>query len=82
MESPTEIGSTEKPVPTGVFGLTGDSGIGWPANLLDGQPVLGYRLTDGDGVVVVEGVTAANWERIDGTGQCGGNRLAEIQRTV
>lgn len=82
VESPVEIGSTETPVPTGVYGLTGDSAIGWSANLLNGHPVLGYRLTDGDGVVVAEGVTVANWERIDGTEQCGGNRVAEIQLTV
>ena len=32
-----------------------------------------YRLTDGDGAVVAEGFVEADWVRIDGTDQCGGN---------
>ena len=34
MESPIEIGSTETPISTGVFDLTGDSANGWSADLL------------------------------------------------
>ena len=79
VEMPIEVGATERPTPTGVFELTGDSSIGWSAALNSGQPVLGYRLTDEDGAVVAEGVTAADWVRVDGTEQCGGNRLAEVQ---
>ena len=82
VELPIEAGSTESPMPTGVFELTGDSSIGWSAALNSGQPVLGYRLTDEDGAVVAEGVTAADWVRVDGTAQCGGNRLAEVQLSL
>jgi hypothetical protein len=81
VESPIEMGSTETPISTGVFDLTGDSANGWSADLLGGQPVLGDRITDGDGAVVAEGFVEADWVRIDGTDQCGGNRLADIQLT-
>jgi hypothetical protein len=76
---PIEAGSTKSPMPTGVLELTGDSSNGWSASLNSGQPVLGYRLIDEDGAVVAQGVTEADWVRIDGTEQCGGNRLAEVQ---
>ena len=81
VESPIEMGSTETPISTGGFDLTGDSANGWSADLLGGPPVLGHRLTDGDGAVVAEGFVEADWVRIDGTDQCGGNRLADIQLT-
>lgn len=74
VESPIEMGSTETPISTGVFDLTGDSANGWSADLLGG-------LTDGGGAVVAEGFVEADWVRIDGTDQCGGNRLADIQLT-
>lgn len=79
VEMPVEMGATESPIPTGVFELTGDSVNGWSASMNSGQPVLGYRLTDQDGTVVAEGLAEADWVRIDGTEQCGGNRAAEVQ---
>ena len=79
VEMPIEVGSTESPIPTGVFELTGDSSNGWFAALNSGQPVVGYRLTGEDGSVVTEGSIEADWVRVDGTEQCGGNRVAEIQ---
>ena len=82
VEMPIEVGSTESPMPTGVFELTGDSSNGWSAALNSGQPLLGYRLSDEDGSVVAEGVTEADWVRIDGTEQCGGNRLAEVRLSL
>jgi hypothetical protein len=82
VEMPIEVGATETPTPTGVFELTGDSVSGWSASLNSGHAVLGYRLTGEDGAVVAEGVTEADWVRIDGTEQCGGNRLAEIQLSL
>ena len=56
-----------------------DSANGWSANLLAGQPVLGYRLTDASGAVIAEGAVDADWVRIDGSERCGGNRTAEIR---
>lgn len=60
VEMPVEVGATESPIPTGVFELAGDSVNGWSASLNSGQPVLSYRLTDEDGIVVSEGITEAN----------------------
>jgi len=82
VELPTEVGSTQSPIPTGVFELTGDSSNGWSASLGSGQPLLGYQLTDENGSVVAQGVAEANWVRIDGTEQCGGNRLAEVRLSL
>lgn len=75
---PAQIGATEGPLETGVVGLDGESDSGWSANLLGGQPVLGYRLTDATGTVVSEGYVDVEWVRIDGTEQCGGNREAHV----
>ena len=78
-EQPAEIGATEVPAATGVFALAGNSTDGWSANLLGGQPVLGYRLMDAAGTVIGEGTVDADWVRIDGSERCGGNRTAEIR---
>ncbi len=79
VERPVELGATESAVPTGVFQLSGDSLTGWSASMNSGEPVLGYRLTDDEGNVLSEGITELDWVRIDGTEQCGGNRVAEVQ---
>lgn len=79
VERPVEVGATEPAAPTGVFDLTGDSATGWSASMNSGQPVLGYRLTDDEGIVVADGTTELDWVRIDGTEQCGGNRVAEVR---
>lgn len=79
VEMPVEIGATAEPVQTGVVALDGDSATGWTAVFLGGQPVLGYRVTDSTGGIVAEGFADVDWERVDGTEQCGGNRQARLE---
>lgn len=78
VEGPVEVGSTAAPLATGVFGLHGASATGWTATLLDSPSLIGYQVSDVDGVILQEGILDVDWVRIDGSEQCGGNRHADL----
>ncbi|MEU1972648.1 hypothetical protein ABZ477_13385 [Microbacterium sp. NPDC019599] len=83
---PVEIaspGATAEPVlETGVFEITGDSATGWTAVFSGGQPVIGYRLLDKNGMTVTQGGLEVEWVRVGGDERCGGPREAEIELPV
>jgi hypothetical protein len=84
--TPSDLSGASAPTPvppapmdTAAMSITGDSMTGWSAELLGGQPVLGYRLTDAAGAVVSEGEVEADWVRVGGSAECGGPREAKVQ---
>lgn len=66
------------PNATGITALSGDSEKGWEAWVLNGKPVLGYRLSDAAGKVLTSGSVDTDWVRVNGNEQCGGNRQSEV----
>jgi hypothetical protein len=78
VEQPVEIGATEAPAETGVFGIQGDSVSGWSVSMSYPSETLCYRVTDAAGAVVAEGEATVEWVRIDGSERCGGNTEARL----
>jgi hypothetical protein len=77
-----ELCGSEGCEPSPVTSLAGDGRSGWSAEFLDAYPVLGYRVTDGNGTVLAEGHIDVEWTRIGGSEQCGGPMEAEVELPV
>lgn len=75
---PVRTTPTSVAADTGVLRITGDSTSGWSATFTGGQPVIGFRITDGAERVIREGYVDADWVRVGGTERCGGPREAGI----
>lgn len=80
---PAQIGDTHQPNDTNLQDLSGSSEVGWRVTfILGGESTMGYRLTDGTGVIVDEGYVNVDWVRIDGSEQCGGTQQATVELPV
>ncbi|WP_334148390.1 hypothetical protein [Microbacterium sp.] len=77
-----QLGATEVPASTGIFGLSGSSETGWTASIGAEPKPLRYTVLDATGAVVASGEADVAMMRIDGTEQCGGNMEGMIELPV